>query len=498
MTNSRVIIVGAGIGGLAAAVSLSARGFDVCVVERAAKPGGKLRELGPPDRPIDAGPTVFTMRWVFDELFDEIGESFESHLKLAPAETLARHAWSQGERLDLFADPKRSADAIGDFAGAEAARGYLKFCERTRAIFEALDQSFIRKSEPSLPNLVRHSGLRGLGSLAKISPFTTMWRELGRYFRDPRLRQLFGRYATYCGASPFEAPATLMLVAHVEQTGVWFVEKGMHHIAEVMATRAQAHGAKILYDTHVAQILQNGGRATGIRLAHGEELSADAVIFNGDVEALSGGLLGEAVSRHMPPPASPDRSQSAITWAMVAGTSGFPLVRHNVFFSPRYEAEFEDVFRRKRLPTAPTVYVCAQDRSEDSAPPPPNQERLLCLVNAPAIGHERAFSPSEIEACETSAFSTLERCGLTVQRTPETTTLTTPREFEALFPASGGALYGRAPHGWQASFARPGCRTNLPGLFLAGGSVHPGPGVPMAALSGRMAAESLVKDLAST
>lgn len=498
MTKSRVIIVGAGIGGLAASLSLSARGYDVCVVERAAKPGGKLRELDVSSLPIDAGPTVFTMRWVFDELFDEIGETFDSHLQLTAAETLARHAWSEDERLDLFADPKRSADAIGDFAGADAARGYLDFCTRTKAIFEALDDSFIRKSEPSLPNLIRHSGLRGLSSLARISPFTTMWRELGRYFDDPRLRQLFGRYATYCGASPFEAPATLMLVAHVEQTGVWLVEKGMHHIAEVLAARAQAHGASFRYGTHVQEITKSGGRVSGIMLADGEEIPADAVIFNGDVEALSGGLLGEHMTHRMPPPASRDRSQSALTWATVAQTSGFPLVRHNVFFSSQYEAEFDDVFRHKRLPASPTIYVCAQDRSEDSAPPPPDKERLLCLVNAPAIGHERAFSPSEIEACETSAFSTLERYGLTVKRTPEATTLTTPAEFEALFPASGGALYGRAPHGWQASFARPGCRTKIPGLYLAGGSVHPGPGVPMAALSGRMAAESLVKDLAST
>ena len=219
MTSQRVIVVGAGIGGLVSALELAARGTEVLVLERAAQPGGKMRELQVGGAAIDAGPTVFTMRWVFEELFNAVGARLSDHLCLQPVSVLARHAWNADERLDLFADVSRSADAIGTFAGAAASRGYLDFCERARQIYGTLEQPFLRGSRPNPVSLASRVGLGGLPGLMRISPFATMWSELGRHFADPRLRQLFGRYATYCGSSPFLAPATLMLVAHVEQDG---------------------------------------------------------------------------------------------------------------------------------------------------------------------------------------------------------------------------------------------------------------------------------------
>jgi 1-hydroxycarotenoid 3,4-desaturase len=168
-----------------------------------------------------------------------------------------------------------------------------------------------------------------------------------------------------------------------------------------------------------------------------------------------------------------------------------------VFFSRDYEAEFDDLFRHARVPREPTVYVCAQDRLHDDAAPD-GPERLLCLINAPADGDHAAYGAEEIESCADRTFEFLERCGLRVRRTPDATVTTTPAQFARLFPATGGALYGQASHGWQASFRRPGSRTRLPGLYLAGGSAHPGAGVPMAAISGRLAATRLLRDLAST
>jgi 1-hydroxycarotenoid 3,4-desaturase len=169
-----------------------------------------------------------------------------------------------------------------------------------------------------------------------------------------------------------------------------------------------------------------------------------------------------------------------------------------VFFSRDYRAEFDDLFRRNRLPRNPTVYVCAQDRGDAGDAPPAGAERLLCLVNAPATGEHGPTDSLEIAQCEASTFELLARCGLEVARTPETSVLTTPADFAQLFPATGGALYGRASHGWRASFQRPSAHTRIPGLYLAGGSTHPGAGVPMAALSGAMAATALAADWAST
>ena len=494
MKPAPVIVVGAGVGGLVTALELAAKGVEVLVLERAAQPGGKMREVTVGGATMDAGPTVFTMRWVFEELFSAIGANLNDHLNLQPVSVLARHAWSGNEQLDLFADVARSADAIGVFAGAAASRGYLDFCARAGRIYRTLEQPFLRGSRPSPLSLASRVGLRGLPGLMRISPLATLWGELGKHFTDPRLRQLFGRYATYCGSSPMLAPATLMLVAHVEQDGVWLVEGGMYRVAQTLASLARQRGATVRCNALVDSILTRDGRACGVRLADGEELQAQAVVFNGDVAALADSRLGKAVSGATAASAPQRRSLSALTWNLFAPTRGFPLSRHTVFFSNDSAAEFDDIFTHARLPAAPTVYVCAQDRSDDDTRSPDGAERLLLIVNAPARGDARPFTEEEMARCEAETFRLLARCGLQLQPSAEQKLMTTPRDFERMFPATGGALYGQASHGWAASFSRPGSRSRIPGLYLAGGSVHPGPGVPMAALSGRQAAASVLAD----
>ncbi len=497
----RVIVVGAGIGGLACASLLAARGLDVLVVERAARVGGKLREVEIDGMPLDAGPTVLTMRWVFEALFAEAGERLSDWLVLAPSSTLARHAWSERERLDLYADRERSAAAIGAFAGAAEARRYLAFCERARSIYRTLEAPYLRSSQPNPVALAKRVGIRGLGDLMRISPFATMWSELSTYFHDPRMRQLFGRYATYCGSSPFLAPATLMLVAHVEQDGVWFVDGGMHRIADALAASIARRGGTIRLDADVAKIVVERGRAAAVVLADGERLDASAIVFNGDTAALADGLLGDAARPAVAPIRRDQRSLSAITWHLRARTRGWPLVRHNVFFGGDTTREFAELFVDRKTPSDPTVYVCAQDRDandEASSRSFVDGERLMCLINAPADADVHPLNAEEIARCEALMFTKLRASGLQLDPPTAAPRVTTPTDFARMFPATGGALYGRATHGWAASFERPSSTSKVPGLYLAGGSVHPGPGLPMAALSGRLAAERLIEERTRT
>ena len=494
----RVVVVGAGIGGLVSALLLACRGLDVTLVEAAATPGGKMRQVRVDGVAVDSGPTVFTMRWVFDQILADVGSSLDSLLTITPLGVLARHAWrGQAATLDLFADVQMSADAIATFSSSAEARRFLGFCAQARRLYDTLEGPYIRSERPTLASMAGDLGPRGLALLAGLGPLASLWGALSKHFRDPRLQQLFGRYATYCGSSPWQAPATLMLVAQVELDGVWSVQGGMHAVAQALAGLAHQRGAVLHYGQAVQQILVKGGRASGVRLVDGSVLPADSVIFNGDAGALAAGLLGPAVARAAPAVPVSQRSLSAVTWSMHARASGFPLVRHNVFFDDDYRSEFDDIFRRRALPQQGTVYVCAQDRA-DTAADPGTHERLLCLVNAPADGDTRPFDASETDPCEHRSLALLRQCGLTLQAQPHQVVRTTPQDFHRLFPGTGGALYGPATHGWMSAFKRPASSSRVPGLYLAGGSVHPGPGVPMAAMSGRLAAATLMAHLDST
>ncbi len=503
----RVLVVGAGVGGLTAAALLAHQGVSVRVLEQAAEPGGKLRLATVGPHHLDAGPTVLTMRWVFDAVFDALGLVFDRRVGLRRCAVLARHAWGQGpaNQLDLLADLDASVDAIAAFSGAAEAQRYRAFCRRARDIFTTLDRPFLRSTRPNPLSLAWRVGLGRLPALANIAPFRSLWQELGRYFHDPRLQQLFGRYATYCGSSPFTAPATLMLVAHVEREAVWQLDGGMQALARALASAATLQGVRMDCGQTVQEIRLRQGRVCGVVLASGEQLDADVVLFNGDTAALHAGLLGQPLQTALGSAPALQPSLSALTWHLEAQTSGFALSHHNVFFSDPadhgYRREFEAI-AAGRLPDSPTVYVCAQDRTGALEQPgttgPIGPERLMCLVNAPAQRAGRTLRTEEITACEAQLWAQLRRAGLHLQPTAHAVQRTSPADFAARYPGTGGALYGPSSQGWRASFQRPGQRSRVPGLFLAGGSTHPGPGVPMAALSGQLAATQILADLAST
>lgn len=492
---TRTVVIGAGIGGLTAAALLAAHGVEVTVIDKERAPGGKVRQVPVGQSVIDAGPTVFTLRDVFDTIFDDCGAVFEHAVTLRPAHILARHAWNNRDRLDLFADVQASADAIGTFAGREAAIGFRNFAAEAKRIYDVLDEPFLRKSKVWPPGLTWRIGLGRIGALLAIRPYESLWKVLGEHFADARLRQLFGRYATYCGSSPFDAPATLMLIAHVEAAGVWLIDGGMSALAKALEQLAVGSGATFRYGDAASEIRLDHGRASGVVTASGEHFRADSIIVNADPAALAAGRFGSKARRAVRPVQPDQRSLSAVTWLMEAQVEGPPLVRHNVFFSPDYHQEFADL-RAWRPPSSPSVYLCALDQDAADTPATPGPQRLQLIVNAPANGDRHIYTPEEIETCTRAMLARLNACGLDV--TPLTLPhIATPNSFERLCPSTGGALYGRASRGWAASFLRQSSRTRIPGLYCAGGSTHPGAGVPMAALSGRLAVETLMKDRAS-
>jgi 1-hydroxycarotenoid 3,4-desaturase len=474
--SNQTLVIGAGVGGLAAAIRLAALGHGVTVLERQSGPGGKMRPVEFDGQTFDSGPTVLTMLWVFEELFAEAGSRLDEHVSLERLPVLARHFWSGAQSLDLFADEAATTAAIGTFAGQAAAAGYGAFARDSKRIHDSLRDAFLLKQRPTPFSLARAMPMT---KLLQINPFESLWTALGRYFKDERLRQLFGRYATYCGASPFKAPATLMMVADVEAQGVWRVAGGMGQLAKALEAAAQTLGVRFQYDCAASKIEVEHGSIAAVIDGQDQRHPCSAIILNADSAAAAAGLFGHEAKVVASPLRPEQRSLSAITWCLKVSTDGPELSHHNVFFSDNYADEFRELLTGPA--GDPTVYLCDQGNN-----------RKLMLINAPA---NNEHAPEGIEAV---VARRLARCGLTIDSSRLQTLRRDPNGFSQLYPATYGALYGRAPHGWMSTFQRPQARTKIPGLYLAGGYTHPGPGVPMAALSGRLAAEALIEDRALT
>ena len=481
----RVAVIGAGMGGLAAAIRLAAAGRDVTVFEAHGWPGGKMRVVDSVAGPVDAGPTVLTMRPVLEALYAATGESLADHVTLTPLPVLARHFWSDGTRLDLMPEPEVNADTVGAVFGARSRAEFLRFQKDTRALFEAFRMPIMERARPDALGAAR-AALARPRLLPWLMPGRSLAAMLAARLSEPRLHQLFGRYATYVGGNPLQAPAVLGLVWQAEAEGVWAVQGGMAALASALAGLLERTGGQLRLNAPVAQILTAGRQVTGLRLADGGEFACGQVVFNGDPEALP--YLLEYATPRKPSP----RSLSAHVWTFAGdvahtGLGREALAYHSVFFADDPAQEFGPLAQGE-APQDPTIYICAQDRLNRL---PAGPERFQFILNAPPL---QAALPETERPCRTNPFARLQAFGLHL--TPHLTdqALTTPARFARLFPHSQGALYGLCPDAALATFQRPHTRTKLTGLYLAGGGVHPGAGVPMALTSGRHAAQAALND----
>jgi diapolycopene oxygenase len=500
-----IIVVGAGIGGLSAAIRLAAAGKQVTVYEKNGQVGGKMGQVVHDGFRWDTGPSVITMPHVLDELFASAGRSLNDYLTLQPVEPLTRYFYPGGTVLDITGYWPRLAQQIAALDERDVA-GYLAYLAYAARIHDITGPIFIYDEPPTLRSFLRVP----LNQWLKADPLRTMQQAIESHVHSPHLRQLLGRFATYVGGSPFEAPATLNVIAHVELTGgVWYSRGGIYAIAEALGRLATELGVTIHTDSPVRQLLVENGRITGIELADGEQVAAAAVVCNLDVATTYERLLPDtAVSRrrlHKLSRQDPSCSGFVMLLGIEAActepvevadwpTTAPQLAHHNIFFSGDYKREFEQIFKQGRPPDDPTIYLAITSKS-DPQDAPPGCENWFILVNAPALD-ERYDWQANKQAYGERILAKLAGMGLDVTGRVRHQTIFSPHDLARQTGAWRGALYGASANSRWTAFRRPHNRCpDYGALYFAGGTTHPGGGVPMVILSGKVAAQLLLDDM---
>ncbi len=487
-----IVIIGAGIGGLSAAIRLQHAGHQVIVLEKNERVGGKMYEITQDGFRFDTGPSVITMRHVFEDLFSHVGRNLSDYITLEPLDPLTRYFYPDGFILDATGDLSRMAQQI-EAINPRDVEGYLSYLAYAARIHRITGDVFIYGKPPTLSSFTKVP----LWDWPKADPLRTMYGAIKSHVESPRLRQLLGRFATYVGGSPYEAPATLNVIAHVELTGgVWYTEGGIYQIAQAMQTLAEELGVQICTGQAVEQIDVHQGRVHGVRLANGDTMQASAIIANADVTTVYNHLLPEeAVSKARVRQLS-NYEPSCSGFVMLLGVEGQhgDLAHHNIFFSEDYPAEFDAIFKTLVPPDDPTIYVSITSKS-DPQHAPPGCENWFVLVNAPPLSDNYDWQIQTASYRELVLNKLAER-GFDVRDCIRTEQILTPADLQEMSGAWRGALYGPSANNRFTVFRRPHNRCpDVNGLYFAGGTTHPGGGVPMVTLSGKVAADMLLDDL---
>lgn len=466
----RIVVVGAGVGGLAAAVRLAAAGHAVTVLEQGASAGGKAGRWECDGFSFDTGPSLLTMPWVFEELFERTGAPLGESVELVRVEPVTRYRFADGSTFDLSADLPVAVAALEAWSPGSGS-DWVRFLGTCAAMWRA-SVPFLCGRPPWPPRRPTAGDPKpDPRDFLRVRPWHTL-RTLARgCARDPRLRMVIERFATYAGADPRRAPAALAVAGYVEHAfGAWHVRGGLYSLVEALVGRLRALGGDVLFDRRVDAVAVRERRVAGVETAGGP-IAADAVVWSGDALVLER-LLGRT--------RRPEPSLSG--FALMLGLRGRTpdLTHHAVTFPADYDAEFDDVFRARRLVRDPTLYVSASCAS-DAGAAPPGDENWFVLVNAPAGPAPGRYDADAYERLLVDRLGVGERIAVRARRTPD--------DLERETGAVGGAIYGGAPHGRLGTLGRPGpVVRGVRGLYRAGGTAHPGGGLPLVALGGRTVA----------
>jgi phytoene desaturase len=473
----KAIIVGAGIGGLVSAIRLAAAGHQVEVLERNPMVGGKLATLEEGGYSFELGPTLLTLPQIFDEVFRLAGTTLADEVELVRLDPQFRYRWPNGSTFDMPDDPAAAPIALEAFSPGAGSQ-WQSFAAHAAKLWELSERTFL--AGPMNSPLALLSRARSPLDLARIDGNRTLAKSAAAHFDDPRLQQMVGRYATYSGSSPFKTPATLACISHVEQAfGCWHVMGGFGRLRDALERVAIGMGVNVRTGADVGRIAVDGRKVTGVELADGGSAAADVVVSNVDAAHLYTDLLPHPKQARRLDQAGRSTSAFVICAAVRGRTEG--IAHHNVFFSLHDRQEFQ-YLEAGQMAIDPTVYACVSSVTDPSQAPR-DCENWYLLVNTPAaVGLDRKLTTAAV-------LNRLAERGFDIRSRIDYTRTLVPADFEARYRAFGGAIYGTSSNGKRAAFARPSNAGPVEGLYLVGGSAHPGGGLPMVAISARIVAD---------